>query len=466
MLTFQIALRNIYRNTRRSVTTLSTIALGAAAVTLFGAFITYIEYGVETGAVQETGHLQVFRRGYFDFGSAAPAAWGMENYGAVLQLIKDDPELQSLATVVTPVQSLTGIVGNSENNTSKTFFGTGFVPSERDRMKLWNEYGTGSQGLKHSGLTDDDLSGGISGVGLVRILGFCKQMKLRNCPAVPTVAEAANAPAQAAPVDLAELSGRDKPADSGVRRAEPTVDLLAATADGAPNVVGLQIKDVERQAAKELDDNYIGMNLGLAQNLIYGRGDHKATGIIIQLKRTEDVPKARARLTHLFKQHELDLEMRDFTQLNPQYTQIVGLFGTLFSFISLLIMIVVVFTVSNAMSMSVVERTGEIGTMRAMGVLRKGIRKQFLIEGSLIGLIGATCGVLLAYIAAYAVNHSLLTWTPPGRVAPVPLIIFMSGAYWLIALTWLALVMISSLASMLPANRAGRMTVVDALRHV
>jgi putative ABC transport system permease protein len=466
MLTFQIALRNIYRNTRRSVTTLSTIALGAAAVTLFGAFITYIEYGVETGAVQETGHLQVFRRGYFDFGSAAPAAWGMENYQAVLRLIKDDPELQSLATVVTPVQSLTGIVGNSENNTSKTFFGTGFVPSERDRMKLWNEYGTGSQGLKHSGLTDGDLSGGISGVGLVRILGFCEQMKLTNCPAVPTVAEAGNAPAQAATVDLTELSGRDKPADSGVRSAEPTVDLLAATADGAPNVVGLQIKDVERQAAKELDDNYIGMNLGLAQNLIYGRGDHKATGIIIQLKRTEDVPKARARLTQLFKQHGLDLEIRDFTQLNPQYTQIVGLFGTLFSFISLLILIVVVFTVSNAMGMSVVERTGEIGTMRAMGVLRKGIRKQFLIEGSLIGLIGATCGVVLAYIAAYAVNHSLLTWTPPGRVAPVPLIIFMSGAYWLIALTWLALVVISSLASMLPANRAGRMTVVDALRHV
>jgi putative ABC transport system permease protein len=231
-------------------------------------------------------------------------------------------------------------------------------------------------------------------------------------------------------------------------------------------VVGLQITGVELQSAKELDDNYIGMNIGLAQNLVYGRGDHKATGIIVQLKRTEDMPRARARLSNLFKEHGLDLEVRDFTQLNPQYTQIIGLFGSIFSFISVIIGIVVVFTVSNAMSMSVVERTGEIGTMRAMGVRRKGIRHQFLVEGSLLGLIGATCGVVIAYIAAFGVNHSLLTWTPPGRVAPVPLILYMTGAYTLIALTWFGLAVISSLASMIPANRAGRMTVVDALRHV
>jgi putative ABC transport system permease protein len=466
MLTLRIALRNIYRNTRRSVTTLSTIALGAGAVSLFGAFITYIVYGVETGAVQQTGHLQVFHRGYFDFGTAAPAAWGMDNYQAVLALIKEDPVLKPLTTVVTPIQSLTGIVGNSENNTSKTFFGTGFVPSERDRMKQWNEYGTGSQGLQNSGLSDGDLSGGISGIGLVRILGLCRQLRLSDCPAAPAVTEAGNGSSHVPSVDLAELSGRDKAANSTASNAGPSVDLLAATADGAPNVVGLQIKDVELQPAKELDDNYIGMNLGLAQNLIYGRGDHKATGIIIQLKRTEDLPKAQARLSALFEEHGLDLEMRDFTQLNPQYTQIIGLFGSIFSFISMLIGIVVVFTVSNAMSMSVVERTGEIGTMRAMGVLRKGIRKQFLLEGSLIGFFGATCGVILAYIAAYCVNHSLLTWTPPGRVAPVPLILYMSGAYRLIVFTWLGLVAIASLASMIPAHRAGRMAIVDALRHV
>ncbi|HLG98112.1 MAG TPA: FtsX-like permease family protein [Bryobacteraceae bacterium] len=467
MLTLKIAFRNIFRNTRRSVTTLSTIAVGAAAVLVFGAYITYIEYGVQTGAVQRTGHFQVFRNGYFTFGTAAPASWGIDNYGSVLRLIQEDPVLKSISAVVTPVQSLSGIVGNFDNNTSKTFFGTGFVPSARDRMKQWNEYGTGSQGLKRSGLKDSDLSRGITGAGLVRILGLCDRLHLDNCPIPPPAAESAvTAAAAVSPVDLGELAKRDASPISLRSDSDPTVDLLAATAGGAPNVVTLQIARVELQPLKELDDNYIGMNIGLAQNLVYGRGEHKASGIVVQLRRTEDMKTARARLLSLFKEHGLDLELRDFTELNPQYNQIIGLFGSIFSFISAIIAIVVLFTVTNAMGMSVIERTGEIGTSRAMGVRRQGIRKQFLIEGSLLGVIGATVGVAMAYVVAYAVNHSTLTWTPPGQAAPVPLRLYMTGAYSLLTLTWTGLLVVSALAALIPANRAARMTVVDALRHV
>ena len=466
MLTLKIAFRNIFRNTRRSVTTLSTIAVGAAAVLVFGAYITYIEYGVQTGAVQRTGHFQVFRNGYFTFGTAAPGAWGIDKYQDVLRLIKEDPVMNSISAVVTPIQSLAGIVGNFDNNTSKTFFGVGFVPSERDRMKQWNEYGTGSQGLKRSGLKDNDLSKGITGIGLVRILGMCDRLHLDNCPVAPQNAESADPPpAAAVSVDLGELSKRDKPAASPAD-SEPTVDLLAATAGGAPNVVSLQITRVELQPLKELDDNYVGMNIGLAQNLIYGRGEHKSSGIVVQLNRTEDMKAAHARLVSLFKEHGLDLEVRDFTDLNPQYNQIIGLFGSIFSFISVIIGIVVLFTVTNAMGMSVIERTGEIGTSRAMGVRRQGIRKQFLVEGSLLGIIGATVGVALAYFVAYGINHSALTWTPPGQAAPVPLRLYMTGAYALISTTWIGLLVVSALAALIPANRAARMTVVDALRHV
>ena len=465
MLILKIAFRNIFRNTRRSATTLSTIAIGAAAVLVFGAYVTYIEYGVQTGAVQRTGHLQVFRNGYFTFGSAAPSSWGIDHYEAVLELLKEDPVLKALAAVVTPIQSLAGIVGNFDNNTSKTFFGLGFVPSERDRMKEWNEYGTGSQGLRRSGLKDDDLSRGITGVGLVRILGLCDELHLDHCPSMPP-RETTEAGASAAPVDIGELARRDRAAPAAANGSEPTVDLLAATAGGAPNVVSLRIARVELQPLKELDDNYVGMNLGLAQDLIYGRGKHQVSGIVVQLHRTEDLKAARARLSALFKEHGLDLEVHDFTELNPQYNQIIGLFESIFSFISVIIGIVVLFTVTNAMGMSVVERTGEIGTTRAMGVRRRGIRRQFLTEGSLLGVLGASLGVLLAYVAAYGINHSSLSWTPPGQAAAVPLRLYMTGAYALIALTWAGLVVVSALAALLPANRAARLAVVDALRHV
>ena len=278
MLTLKIAVRNIFRNSRRSLTTLSTISIGAAAVLVFGAYITYIQYGVQTGAVQ-------------------------------------------LAAVVTPIQSLAGIAGNFDNNTSKTFFGVGFVPSGRDQMKLWDEYGTGSQGLKRSGLRDDDLSKGITGIGLVRILGLCERLRLDDCSAAPKVASDTTEPSgvtESSPPDLADLAGRDKPAGE-IASAEPTIDLLAVTAGGAPNVVSLRITRVESQPLKELDDNYVGMNFGLAQNLIYGRGEHKASGIVVQLNRTEDLKIARARLLGLFKERGLNLGSKrsDFGSL-PQ----------------------------------------------------------------------------------------------------------------------------------------------------
>jgi putative ABC transport system permease protein len=468
MLTVKVAFRNIFRNTRRSLATLSTIAIGGAAVLVFGAYITYIQYGVQTNAVQRTGHLQIFRKGYFALGAAAPAAWAIPDYQAVLRLVREDSFLKPLTAVATPIQPVAGIAGNFESNTSKTFVGVGFVPSERERMKQWNEYGTGSQGLKRSGLRDDDLSTGITGVGLVRILGLCERLHLDDCPAAPGPAapDASSSAAPASSERLDELARQVKlevgaPAESG-----PTLDLLAATAGGAPNVVSLRIARAELQPVKELDDSYVGMNIGLAQDLVYGRAEHGATGIVVQLVRTEDLEAARARLLSLFRERGLDLEVRDFTELNPQYKQVVNLFASIFSFIAAIIGVVVLFAVANTMSMNVVERTGEIGTARALGVRRRAIRRQFLLEGTLLGATGATAGAVLARLVAAGLNGARLTWTPPGAGAPVPLRLYMDGAYLLLAATWAGLLVVSALAALVPAHRAARMPVVDALRHV
>src|SRR5262249_55673044 len=259
MMLVKIAARNLFRNTRRSVTTLGTITIGAAAVLVFGAYITYIQYGVQTNAVQRTGHLQVFRNGYFALGTAAPGAWGIDHYSTVLGLIRQDPTLRTLSAVVTPIQSLAGIAGNFDNNTSKTFFGVGFVPSDRDHMKRWDEYGTESRGLQNSGLKDDDLSKGITGRGLVRVLGLCNRLHLDDCPRASTPQSSAlKGEDAAAPIaDLADLVSRDKSEADVAPSTDPTIDLLAATAGGAPNVVSLQIADVEMQPFKELDDNYV-----------------------------------------------------------------------------------------------------------------------------------------------------------------------------------------------------------------
>jgi putative ABC transport system permease protein len=126
----------------------------------------------------------------------------------------------------------------------------------------------------------------------------------------------------------------------------------------------------------------------------------------------------------------------------------------------------VLFAVVNTMTMNVMERTNEIGTIRAMGVRRSGIRSQFTIEGSLIGAIGATTGAVLALLVAALINHAGLTWIPPGNVNEVPLRLDVAGRPLLVIGAWIGLALVAMVAALLPANRAARLPVVDALRHV
>lgn len=463
--TIKIAFRNILRNRRRSAMTGSAVAAGALAMMLFGAFAAQIFEGLETNAVQRIGHLTVFHEGYFLFGAGNPSAYGIGDYKSVMALIEGDPDLKPLVAVLTPTQSLVGIAGNfsGDNDASKTFFGVGIVPSDRERMRQWNEYGTAAPFVPDRRMSDADELRGLVGNGMARILNLCEPLRLPNCVAPPKpqtqLAEAAEPP------NIAALAERDL-GKGGSGSGLPQLQLLAATANGAPNVVNFEVSGADPQGAKELDDNYVAMNLPLAQQLVYGRGEHKVTGIVLQLKRTEDMGRARALLQSLISSHKLDLEVRDFQEETPFYGQVRALFSSIFLFIALIMGVIVLFAIVNTMTMNVMERTNEIGTIRALGLRRGVIRRQFVAEGLMIGAIGATAGVVLALVIALILNHSGMTWNPPGNATAVPLRVDLFGRRVLVPATWIGLVLVATLAALLPANRAARLPVVDALRHV
>jgi putative ABC transport system permease protein len=464
-MTLKIAFRNILRNRRRSTMTLLAIAVGAMGVVLFGEFVRYVTAGLETSAVEKVGHLTAFRTGYFAFGAGNPAEFGIDAYADVIQLIRDDPALAPRLNVVTPIVSLAGIAGNFDLDASKTFLGIGVMPSERDRLSRWDEHGVNRRRrLPAPGLRDDDETQGVVGVGLARVLGLCERLKIGDCPARPPVPRESGA---ALAGDLAGLARADR-APSAVAGASgaPRLDLLAATAGGAPNIVSLFVSQAEAQGARELDDNFVAMHIALAQKLVYGRMPPKATGIVIQLRKTGDLAMAHQRLAAIFAEHHLDLELREFPELQPFYKQAVGMFRAIFLFIAVIMSVIVLFTVVNTMGMSVMERTTEIGSARAMGVRRAGIRRLFVLEGAILGAIGATAGAALAQAVASLVNRTGMTWTPPGQAAPIPLEILTAGSTGLIACVWIGLIVAATLAALVPANRGARLPVVDALRHV
>src|SRR4029077_1931620 len=133
------------------------------------------------------------------------------------------------------------------------------------------------------------------GVGLARVLGLCAPLGLHGCPALPAARSLSGEATAAAQRAITDLAARALAAAAQGSTPTPQIDLLAATAGGAPNVVQLAVGGAEPQGVKELDDNFVAMPLGLAQQLVYGRGEHKATGIVLQLHRSEDLPAARAR---------------------------------------------------------------------------------------------------------------------------------------------------------------------------
>jgi putative ABC transport system permease protein len=463
---FRLAIRNISRNRRRSVMTASLVAMGALALLLFGAFTTYIFAGIETGLVQRGGHLTVYRQGYFLFGPGNPAAYGIDDYANVIGLFQDDPVLKTMINVITPTQALVGIAGNFSGGTSasKTFFGVGLVGAAQEQMRQWNEHGAGRPYVPDDRLSDPNASRGVIGRGVARMLGLCGPLLVPDCPvpeSKPQVASTAP-PLDPALADLAHDEQGNRPAAG----AAPQIQLLSATADGAPNIVSLDVAGVDTQTVKELDDNYVAMPLMLAQQLVYGRGEHKVTGIVLQLHHTADVPAARARLLALIAEHHLPLEVRDFRELNPFFVQVVGLFSLIFAFLALIMVVIVLFAVVNTMTMNVLERTAEIGTIRAMGVRRGSVRRQFLAEGAVLGALGASLGVVVAFIAIAAINHSGLHWTPPGNTDPIPFQLAWPTRPVLLLGTWLGLVLVATLATLPPANRAARSRIVDALRHV
>jgi putative ABC transport system permease protein len=101
-----------------------------------------------------------------------------------------------------------------------------------------------------------------------------------------------------------------------------------------------------------------------------------------------------------------------------------------------------------------------------MGQRRGGIRALFMCEGLLLGVMGAVLGVMVALLLAFAINHSGLTWTPPGYVYAYPLKVRVWGDPGLIFECAIGLVVVAVISAWWPANRAARLMIVDALRHV
>ncbi len=465
MIDLSIAVRNLLRNRRRSLATFVALSVGTASILLFGGFSADIEASLQTVYVRTGGHLQIQHRDFFLFGSGNPTAYGIRNYAKLIQAIRDDESLRRDVTVVTPTLQFGGIAGNYDAGVSRTIIGIGLVAADHNRMRGWNEFSL-PQTDPPFVLDGAAADAAIVGTGVARVLQMCDALQVASCP---KRAEQPVADGAALPADIAALAGAEhKAASTAGVSGRPKIELLATNAGGTPNVVAVQVLKAEVQGFKELDEVFVMLQLPLAQRLVYGRSPPEVTSVLVQIEHSARLDATRQSLTGLLARIAPDqpLVVRDFGELNPFYVQTIAMFGTIFGFIFVLIGVIVLFTVSNTMNTAVVERTVEIGTIRAIGLRRHGVERLFVLEGMMLGVSGAVAGALFALLAASLINQLGLTWLPPGSGGRLPLVLLVWKEKTMLLATPLGLSVIATLSAWWPAHRASRLGIVDALRYV
>ena len=403
MLRLTVALRNLLRHRARTIISLSAIGFGVVAVLLAGGFIQWVLTATrETTIYSRLGHIQAVRPGYFDSGIADP-------FGYLLPAIS--PEFDALAAmpqvrVVAPRLAFSGLI--SHGDSTQSFLGEGVDPVKEEELSRYLFVAQGQP------LSLQDPTGVILGEGLAASLGV------------------------------------------GVG---DNIVLLANTASGGVNAVEAHVRGLFYSSTKAYDDSALRVPLTMGQKLLRVSGAHVW---VILLNTTEDTEAVLQALRGQF--HLAQLQFVPWLDLADFYKKTVVLFSRQVGLVQLVIALIIVLSISNTLVMSVLERTGEIGTLMALGLRRRKILQLFAAEGVLLGLIGAMLGLLVGLALAHVLSAVGIPMPPPpgmnrgftGEILVTwPLA---ANAFALAAAT-------TTLASFYPAWKASRLVIVDALRH-
>ena len=237
-----------------------------------------------------------------------------------------------------------------------------------------------------------------------------------------------------------------------------TIVLLVTAANGTPNAIELKVSGIFFTSAKEFDDSALRIPINFARKLMRVQG---ATSWVLLLKDTKNTGQAVEQLRASLPANTF--EVTPWTDLADFYNKTVVLFGKQINLMKSIIALIIILTISNTQTMSVLERTTEIGTIMAIGFRRSQVLRMFIIEGILIGIFGGIVGITLGYGIAEVLSFIGITMPPPpgmetGFTAQI-------NVTFILAMDALALAFVTTLiASIMPAWKASRMNIVDSLR--
>ena len=349
----------------------------------------------------QLGHIQVVKPDYMKKGIADPYRFLLPEQSAEFETIRNAKGVVSISQRL----AFSGLVSHGE--TTVGFLGEGIEP-ERE-VAISDEINRSSGNT----LTRSDEKAALLGEGLAKNLGV--------------------------------VPGDD-------------IVLLATTSSGSPNAIEVKVAGIFFTASKEFDDNALRLPIDMARKLMRVEG---STAWVVMLDRTDLTATAVRDLRTVLPPQKF--EVVPWTDLADFYNKTVVLYRRQINLMKYIIAILIVLTISNTQTITVYERTTEIGTIMAIGQRNSRVLGAFLVEGGMIGVFGGVLGLALGYLMATIVSAIGIPMPPaPGMTTGFTAGIIVTSEMMIDA--FLLALVATLLASVLPAWRASRMKVVDALR--
>jgi putative ABC transport system permease protein len=403
-----LAFRNVFRNRRRTVMTLLMVGGGVVGLLLAGGYFAFMTHGLRESTINDgLGHLQIFTADHFRRDEARVLDTGIENWQKVAANVSSAPHVRGVA----PRIEFYGMVSNGTK-------AAGFMGSAVDPVA---EKSLGFISRVDSGHDLDPKPGGeveaLIGVGLAKSMNV---------------------------------------------KVGDGLTILAMTSDGALNGVDVQIVGIVNSGIAELDSRYVRITLPAAQRLLQS---DRVTNLVVGLDKTENTDLAFNEIAPRLRGLPQQMELKKWIDLATYYKQVNNMFNGIFLFMGVIVFFMVLMSSVNTLLMSMLERTREIGTMLAMGTPRYWVVTLFMLEATLMGVMGAVVGVALGNGLGVILNASGLRMPPPPGYTEAILfkVLHLPG---LMVGSSVLVIFSLALASVLPATRASRLQIAEALSHV
>ena len=226
--------------------------------------------------------------------------------------------------------------------------------------------------------------------------------------------------------------------------------------------IPFKVKGILKPIGNPSDDSLIYMPLEDFRALF--NEPEEITSILAQIEEGEDIKEVGEKIKKkLQSSRGLEKENLDFTVLTPE--QLLESFGNVLAIITAFLagvagisLLVGATNITNTMYTSILERTREIGVMKALGARNSDILTIFLIESGLLGAIGGIIGVILGMSIGKAIEYYAINSLKTNLLT-------VSFPLWLILGCFLFGFLVGSISGTIPSYQASKTNPVDALRY-